>query len=527
MSNTFNQPSSRARLYVRDGSRVPYLAIVFAIFALVLSAIVAYLLFQQSMARQYQAIQIESNQLAVEFDHELKFQSNDIESLHAIAVSALKDTQSINIDPIEYLSPLANKNGYTLSLPNGYRDNEIGNITGLGNVPDANSLIAKQMRMAIALTPLFESITQRNPDLPWVYYTSRDDFVYLYPRVSETDYFYETSLKQKEFFVGATPEKNPSRKAFWTPIYEDAGGKGLMVTISKPLYLNDQFLGSLSIDTGIKTLAWMLRHHAVSGSNVELVDARGRFMLNSKTLSQNMFAKRQDDLVSEYALKAVDWRIVVRTAKRPLVEKALKESAIYGVIILLMMMSLILITMLVKALRKVHVLSVRDFLTGLYNRRYFDEAAHLEFDRAKRTGAYLALALIDIDYFKRYNDSYGHHAGDKALQMVAESLSSSLLRASDKLFRVGGEEFALIATFQDPAQLEPLMNDLCKNIRDLGLAHKSSPVGVLTISIGATVVRTESFSDVSESYQCADRALYRAKESGRNRVEVDLRCGAA
>jgi diguanylate cyclase (GGDEF)-like protein len=166
--------------------------------------------------------------------------------------------------------------------------------------------------------------------------------------------------------------------------------------------------------------------------------------------------------------------------------------------------------------RKLAALSTTDGLTGVSNRRGFDLALEAEWRRAARTGQTLALTMLDVDYFKKYNDHYGHLAGDSALRTVADLITSHGRRTSDLVARYGGEEFALLAAATDATDAFGVAQAICAELARRQLPHVASPFGVLTISIGvAAMVPTED-STPDQLVQMADRALYRAKEKGRN-----------
>ena len=171
-------------------------------------------------------------------------------------------------------------------------------------------------------------------------------------------------------------------------------------------------------------------------------------------------------------------------------------------------------------LRRLVSVSVRDALTGVYNRRHFDESAPAELAKARRAGLKLALLLVDVDHFKKYNDHDGHPAGDRALRDVAAGLRGSLKRASDLRFRVGGEEFAVLAWLERPEQLHMLGEKLCAAMRAQQLPHGDGIDGRITLSIGATLVDDAHGFDLEVAYREADAALYRAKQAGRDRVVV-------
>jgi diguanylate cyclase (GGDEF)-like protein len=163
--------------------------------------------------------------------------------------------------------------------------------------------------------------------------------------------------------------------------------------------------------------------------------------------------------------------------------------------------------------------STTDVLTGLPNRRKFDERLALAMANQQRHGRPCALVLIDVDFFKRYNDSYGHPAGDLALQMVARCLQAVARRPGDLAARLGGEEFALLLEETEPAGALARASAACAAVQAQALPHQASAAAtVLTISCGLASMRSGESAELL--YSRADQALYRAKEAGRNRVAV-------
>ncbi len=162
--------------------------------------------------------------------------------------------------------------------------------------------------------------------------------------------------------------------------------------------------------------------------------------------------------------------------------------------------------------------SYEDALTGLKNRRYFDQLFEHERAVAQRNDLPLSLLVIDIDYFKHFNDTHGHEAGDHALKTVA-SLLQSQFRESDIVCRYGGEEFVVIMPGAAREAAKDKANQFCETVRGELIAYENRNLGVLTVSVGVS-----NWPDNSEKPEqiltLADQALYRAKEAGRNRVEV-------
>jgi diguanylate cyclase (GGDEF)-like protein len=165
-------------------------------------------------------------------------------------------------------------------------------------------------------------------------------------------------------------------------------------------------------------------------------------------------------------------------------------------------------------------LSSTDGLTGIGNRRGFDDALVKEWRRAARNAYPLALAMLDVDHFKAYNDHYGHQAGDKCLRDVAALIASHGRRTSDMVARYGGEEFALLAPAIDNAHALAVAREICRELEKLAIPHAKSPYGVVTISIGVATMVPQEDGNAAALVDAADRALYRAKQAGRNRAEL-------
>jgi len=162
-----------------------------------------------------------------------------------------------------------------------------------------------------------------------------------------------------------------------------------------------------------------------------------------------------------------------------------------------------------------------DGLTNIYNRRYFNEVINVEIERGKRSSSSLSLLMCDVDYFKNYNDAYGHVAGDDCLIQVAEKIRKYFGRTADFVARYGGEEFVVILPDIDSKNALNLANKLLVEIENCKMLHKDSCVSkVVTLSIGVVSKKSNELTDSSSLIEKADRALYQAKKNGRNQVKL-------
>ncbi len=170
---------------------------------------------------------------------------------------------------------------------------------------------------------------------------------------------------------------------------------------------------------------------------------------------------------------------------------------------------------------KLREMSYVDGLTGVANRRKFDEYLEAEWERARRMGRPLSLLLIDIDFFKRFNDIMGHLEGDECLRKVARAIRDSLRRGVDLVARYGGEEFAVILPETDLTQAEKIAERIREAVMNLNIPHPGSDVSDrVTVSVGVVSVIPQEGMSREDLIEMADRALYLAKKRGRNRVEV-------
>ncbi len=176
---------------------------------------------------------------------------------------------------------------------------------------------------------------------------------------------------------------------------------------------------------------------------------------------------------------------------------------------------------LAKANARLERLSASDGLTGLANRRHFDVRLEREWKRALRVKHPLALILLDVDYFKPYNDTYGHQSGDDCLRQVARFLISAAHRSDDLAARYGGEEFALILPNTNLAGALHVAEQLRTDVEALRLPHHASSASEwVTLSLGVAAMVPTLGATSGELIALADQALYRAKQSGRNRVQA-------
>ncbi|NQY94165.1 MAG: GGDEF domain-containing protein [Campylobacteraceae bacterium] len=170
--------------------------------------------------------------------------------------------------------------------------------------------------------------------------------------------------------------------------------------------------------------------------------------------------------------------------------------------------------------KKLEVLSIKDTLTNLYNRRHFDDVFHREIQRAERDKKILSFAIIDVDNLKKYNDCNGHEEGNNLLKSIAEVLAESIHRGSDFIFRLGGEEFGIIFTDLNEEEALHYIDNIRIKIKNMNISHSfNDNLKIATASFGLVVVDfSKTCINKTGFYSMADHALHDAKQNGRNRV---------
>ena len=171
-----------------------------------------------------------------------------------------------------------------------------------------------------------------------------------------------------------------------------------------------------------------------------------------------------------------------------------------------------------QANKELQLLSATDSLTGLSNRRMFDELSLREWRRCERAKKPIALVMVDVDYFKLYNDQYGHQAGDECLKEVAAQMKHAAPRASDVVARYGGEEFVLVLGETDIEGATWVANHLRQRIAERQMPHAATALKHVSVSCGVASVMPTDNQNLETLLQSADFALYKAKELGRNRA---------
>lgn len=246
------------------------------------------------------------------------------------------------------------------------------------------------------------------------------------------------------------------------------------------------------------------------------------FVQNRAAEADGLYSKNTSSSETAFGLHAENWCVMPKIGHQ--LYLAIDAGPIYDEHgqLLAVIETLRDMTPLKSAQAELERLAVHDGLTGIVNRRGFDDKLEREWGRAIRDAQSIGLLMIDVDNFKRYNDHYGHHGGDQCLKEVAHVLSKEALRPADTAARYGGEEFAVILPSIDMHGAGKVAERVRQSIEALGIAHAGNgDLGIVTASIGVVAVSPREGMKAEELILRADKALYQAKRDGRNRVVID------
>jgi diguanylate cyclase (GGDEF)-like protein/PAS domain S-box-containing protein len=286
--------------------------------------------------------------------------------------------------------------------------------------------------------------------------------------------------------------------------------KTLLDTIPNPIFYKDENLRYLGCNKAFEEVLGV-KSQDIVGKNV--------FELSPKELAEKYYEKDIELLKNPYTQQ---YEAQVKDANGQyrdiLFNKAVYEidGEIAGIIGIMLD-----ITELKSYQRILKELSLHDELTQIYNKRGINELSHSMYKELIRNKGILGILMIDIDNFKKYNDTYGHQEGDVCLRKIAQAIKKSCNRPRDLVGRYGGEEFIVFLPNTDIKGVIVVANRILKNIRNLKIPHESSPTAdIVTVSIGALSIPCDKNTELDMHIFMADNLLYKAKKNGRNRYEV-------
>lgn len=427
-----------------------------------------------------------------------------------------------------------------------------GNLTGIGKL-NASPEQMENIELALLYNPHFKAFYETLPGIAWIYYTGSEGFLNIYPWVSSSEYQFSAQEFSKPFYSLGTPALNPNRIRFWTPVYMDAAGKGLMVTVAKPVYDGDAFRGTVALDFTLETLTSLMdpQYHSfvINKDNQILAGTLENLPVSEEimTLEEYLGAEAAKDLslitysrsdvlstvggnyVYATGINNSPWVLVNMLPQWEVVSNALLFSGPVLLIGILLLLSnnayerqreiegILKSTVddLEDSRHRLESAASIDFLTGALNRRSMTARMNEEVSRYSRHGTPFSLVMGDLDHFKHFNDQYGHAAGDMILEQVVQIMKAHI-RSADILSRWGGEEFLLVFPDTPLHEAKAAAEKLREAIEALSFSWDGNENLKITMTFG--VAEFDPLQGLDHSIIQADDALYHAKITGRNKV---------
>ena|GEM_PF-2487146 len=388
-----------------------------------------------------------------------------------------------------------------------------GSLSGVGSIKNLDESLRIEINAALALNAVLDSVINAIPDLKWAYYTSAEQFIYLSPAVSLAQFHFDSSQLQKAFWVQAIPENNPSFGMVVTDVYNDGAGKGMMISLSIPVRYQGVFRGVVSMDIGMDSLAELVAKAPILGSSA-LIDERHQVIIKERSLRSTLVEHIPGDMIFLQPVLDEQVMLLHKVSRSQIVLAAVRQS---GARLAIAAFALVLIFMLYQQrqlVKKIKRLADTDPLTRLMNRRAMTRVVQAMISYNSRYEQHIGFLILDIDHFKRVNDSHGHGVGDSVLVEMARILLENV-RESDQVSRHGGEEFLVALPNTDITKAFQLAERMRRAVN----SHTFTDHGLrISLSIGcAELKKDEDYSDVLNR---ADLALYQAKKEGRNRTII-------
>jgi diguanylate cyclase (GGDEF)-like protein/hemerythrin-like metal-binding protein len=525
--------NSKNKLFIGDW-KMKNIKKIIMIFIMIATIAITFNSKYDSLIKEFEST-AESKQANLE-DH-IKVSSNFIEFVTIFGDDFFKKEKGKDSELYNILKYNPNSNNYNLDSVSGTQyEKTVGNLTGVGNIPDSG-INKNEMNLAFQYNEFFNKFYSKFPDAAWLYYTSENNFINIYPWVSSKDFTFTEDLKTREFYKYVNPQNNPLRKALWTPTYLDHAGKGLMVTLSSPIYDKDTFKGVVSIDLTTKVLSEIInsKYETYLIDDTNSVIAKGGNVIDDKEVTKlsSLINISESEIIK---LKEAENNSVQRFGKYYIYSARFSDtnwnmlefvsaSFIIGNSLLFTLPIIIICIILFFAINEIEIrkkteknlksMAITDQLTGLNNRHLFEEKALEEINRSDRYNRPLSMIIFDLDYFKRINDTWGHPIGDEVLRKTAE-ITRKHIRKTDMIFRLGGEEFIILLPETNLIGAQKV----AQKLRDALDSNIHPIIGKFTASFG--VGERKKYESVKNWYKNVDQALYNAKNEGRNCVVSSL-----
>ncbi len=458
------------------------------------------------------------------------------------------------ISDSELYSLLSNNlslNSYNLDAAGGTKHEKIvGNLTGTGSIPE-NDANRDEVNLALQFNQQFASIYKRIPDVAWIYYTSENNFINLFPWVSSTDFSYDKALKSEVFYTTVNPQNNPLRESRWTPVYLDHAGKGLMVSLSSPIYAGDTFKGVVSLDLTNDQLSEIISsdydiymidetdtliaysHNIKNETEVStfktILNSTDSYVSAMKEVNSNTVQIVGNYYIYSVSFTNAPWRMLFRVPVWLIVGKSALFTLPIMTICLLLLFTFFEVEkrkrserQLTKSFEELSSYQTLlenaakyDFLTASVNRRGMMDIFNKNIQTNGKIEKSVIFIMGDIDNFKQFNDMYGHAAGDKVLIEIANTMRKNI-KNDEVVCRWGGEEFVIMLLERTYDEAILIAKNIRREIDENIIPWENSIQLRATMTFG--VVEYDNALSFDMNISNADHALYVGKEKGRNQV---------
>ena len=384
-----------------------------------------------------------------------------------------------------------------------------------------NPKLQTEIAATLSIDPIFKALIDKVDTITWVYYTSKQGFLFIAPKNTLANFKFNTEQFQKPFWQQVTPENNYLLKPIITPIYKDGAGQGMVITLSNPVVVEGEFLGAVSIDVSTDDLNQLIAINPAFKSSILIdenkiitasqdVSLLGKPLIAQSFNTQGKCLKEANGWLFSSPVVENELFLIHSVSHSELLIQAAKNSMSLWILSLFGLLLTTVTLQLSRSLEANKTLMLIDPLTNLYNRRGFVKLTDPTIAHIKRTNQSWAALIIDLDFFKKVNDRYGHAAGDSVLTSVADILKG-YNRDESIVCRWGGEEFLIFIPYATQNSAE----EVAERIRQKVIDNLHINTGIaITCSIG--VAMREQEDDIEITIKHADRALYQAKENGRN-----------
>lgn len=521
-------------------------------FILVVFAIAAVgVTFLSNYGIQLREFELDAHEKRTQVNRYIELSKTFIELMTIYGNEYFQQSKNIETELYKLLQYDSWEDSFSLDIAKGTKyEKSAGNLTGKGRIPE-KGINRDELNLALKYNEFFSNFYERLEGVEWLYYTSENEFVNLYPWVPSKEFAYFEGIKNLDFYRLAEPRHNPQRRILWAPVYQDHAGKGMVVTLSSPIYNSGSFMGVISLDLSIEKLRELINtkyesylvdvKDSIIATDTETVQSMLPVnfftILRDNKIKPEMLMSAEEDVINLSggyyvhcsSFDKVPWRFYLMVPVSRIIYNASVSSLpilLIGVLLLFAMSEFeksqktgCLLQNSLAELKSYQQLlenaAKMDMLTATLNRRGLKENFAVRLDRLGTARPPISFVIGDIDHFKQFNDTFGHAAGDKVLTAVTDTIRRNV-ESEDLICRWGGEEFVLVLLGKSYEDAMVVAENIRKQVENLTIIWEKDTFLKGTMTFGVAEYNYED--SIDECVAKADCALYYGKDHGRNRV---------